>query len=570
MFACCVSGFITSNNFKNMVGSVKCAYERIYYDSQYGELKQKETKWEGLKINGKEKENLITKYTEIIKNNYKLVDIQDNFKKGSDFPNNKYGDDEKPYSGIFNILDKNVYYMEGFIQKLQEDIIDIYCSNGAVKDNDDNNLICDSNDLTNEESYLVKYINNVTKIMKYFSDEIDGSEKFINSLSKNQKVYEKQIDKLKSTSLEVSEDLDNYQNNFLDKAYHYINISKSCGYILVTIYYSILLVLVIGGCFLLWAYSYLKDQQILITFMHIFWNILKFFIFSFFMFGAAFGVLYICARDLIGYNEFLFSNDNIGEESKTYLLPNGKSKEFLRSCLFDKDSNYLSGLKFDINQKLYNLYNNLKSMNSSKNFLEKENGYQLYNKTIYCYNIDSLRHLEDNTDDAFDSSDNIILEINFTNVGTKFEIMINESYKIIFPDSSGGSRNLQDEETDFFQDVNGLGTSIENYNCGFIKNEVQILYDALYELSVESRISCALCCCIGFFGEISVIFYLLVMYHYDNVQFNEGISITSKNITRDNRRKFDMESQNGFMDKTRPPNLKKNNKKLDLEYEYKL
>ena len=51
MFACCVSGFITSHNFKNMVGSIKCAYERIYYDGKYGELSGKT--WGGLKNNEK-------------------------------------------------------------------------------------------------------------------------------------------------------------------------------------------------------------------------------------------------------------------------------------------------------------------------------------------------------------------------------------------------------------------------------------------------------------------------------------------------------------------------------------
>ena len=50
------------------------------------------------------------------------------------------------------------------------------------------------------------------------------------------------------------------------------------------------------------------------------------------MFGAAFGALYLCAQDLIGYNQFLFSNDNLGNNEKTYLLPTGASKEFLRFC----------------------------------------------------------------------------------------------------------------------------------------------------------------------------------------------------------------------------------------------
>ena len=97
--------------------------------------------------------------------------------------------------------------------------------------------------------------------------------------------------------------------------------------------------------------------------------------------------------------------------------------------------------------------------------------------------------------------------------------------------------------------------------------EIQILYDSLYELSIESRISCALCCCIGFFIEFSVAFYLLVVYHYNNIEFR-GDNDTQKSFPKNRNRKFDLDSQNEFMDKSRPPNLKKNNKKLDLEFNF--
>jgi hypothetical protein len=60
------------------------------------------------------------------------------------------------------------------------------------------------------------------------------------------------------------------------------------------------------------------------------------------------------------------------------------------------------------------------------------------------------------------------------------------------------------------------------------------------------------------------------MYHYNNEQFNEGIINNSKNKTREKKPKFDMESQNEFMDKSRPANIKKNNKKLDLEFNFKI
>ena len=54
IFACCVSGFITSYNFANKLGTIKCAYERVYYDSIYEELLQQK---EGLSSSKKLTEN---------------------------------------------------------------------------------------------------------------------------------------------------------------------------------------------------------------------------------------------------------------------------------------------------------------------------------------------------------------------------------------------------------------------------------------------------------------------------------------------------------------------------------
>ena len=114
-------------------------------------------------------------------------------------------------------------------------------------------------------------------------------------------------------------------------------------------------------------------------------------------------------------------------------------------------------------------------------------------------------------------------------------------------------------------ELNKLMDKIETLNCGFLKNELQILFDCLYELSIESRISWALCCCIGFFIEVAINFYLLVIYHYNNQQFKEGKD-NQDQFKINQQRKFDMESQNEFMDKSKPPNLKNKNKKLDLEF----
>ena len=741
VFACCISGIVTSYNFNNMVGSIKCAYERIYYDSQYGELKTSSTKWKGFKNN----DNLFNEYKKIINsNNYTALEINSEWKTEREHKNNNYRD----------ILDPELKYDTNFIDAIYN-IVENNCKENRVyyDISGNNEIVLDCTKLKNENSYFYKYINNITKNIKYSYEEITSVGKFISNIKNpnNKYAYTVQIEQLGNYFKVVSDDLNNYQTNFLDKAYHYIDIAKACGYILVIIFYSIVLFLVICGCIFLWAYSCLKEQNILNTFMHIFWNLSKFFVFAFFMFGAAFGALYLCAQDLIGYNQFLFSNDNLGSNEKTYLLPTGASKEFLRFCMNDDDNNYLRSINLTINEKIYNLYNNLKLINSSRQSFENNNyeNFKIVKKCVYIIENSRLRAIQEAEKTGtiyIDSTEPTEITINFTSIANQFGTMFNELYEIIYPyivipttepitiptstpitipttepitipttepitlpttapitipttepftipttvpitipttepitlpttipltiattvpitipttepitipttllttipttllttipttiittipttllttiptttlttipttllttiptttlttipttllttipttiittipttipttnttntTEGGNLRNLEDNNNEIIKDLQSLGKYIENYNCNYLKNEVQILYDALYEASIKSRISCALCCCIGFFGEISIIFYLLTMYHYNNEQFNEGIINNSKNNTREKKPKFDMESQNEFMDKSRPANIKKNNKKLDLEFNFKI
>ena len=48
-------------------------------------------------------------------------------------------------------------------------------------------------------------------------------------------------------------------------------------------------------------------------------------------------------------------------------------------------------------------------------------------------------------------------------------------------------------------------------NCSFIYNNINLMYRAMWDFSWETRILCALSCCIGFFGEIAVYSFLWVM-----------------------------------------------------------
>jgi len=582
VFACCISGFVTSTNFSNKVETTKCVYQRVYYDSIFGEInkdnkdkKKKNIPWEGLeKKDEKKRRNIIGEFEDFLNKDYEKFDFNfdDKWIKGNEWieeeeENEKLGsllENEFHYTMEFknslnDILHKCQYHYEDFNQSL----IDI---NGE--------LICDSFFESNN-SFVYRYFKEINRMIKYFFDEAKQIQDFITEneqKEKRQKSYEKQLNIADNILSNISDGFNIYKNGFLNDAYDYINIYNVCGYILVTIFYSILLVIVICSCFLLWAYSYFKEQRIIYTFMHVVWNILKFFSFLFFIFGAAFGASYLVSRDLIGYNKFLFSDLNLASNATTYLLPNGTTKEFLRYCINEKDSNYIN--KFDIPtiQKLKDLYYNRKI---GKEINEHYDWSDLKKEKV-CYYIinENLRNIEEKEEDSDDSSDQSdkTITLDFTGVGEAVRKMINEYHNKLFNEESSPVLRLFQEEksegkTKIIPELKALSEAIDKLNCGYLKTEMQILYDTLYELSIESRISCALCCCIGFFIELSIAFYLLVLYHYNNIEFRDD-NDSQRSFPKNRNRKFDLDSQNEFMDKSRPPNLKKNNKKLDLEFNF--
>ena len=576
VFACCISGFVTSHNFSNKVETTKCIYERVYYDSIYGEI-NKDNPWEGLI----QKQDIITKFEDFLinENNYKFsFDLNDEsvWIKGIDWIE-KEGDNNN--LNLAELLKPEFYYTNQFKEELTKILIN--CQNQNIKFSgsliDKNGeLICDSS-LKSHNSFIYGYVNKINRMIQYFFDEVKQIQDFIEDNEKaeekkeKRKSYKKQLNIAENILSDISVGFNNYKTGFLEDAYRYINIYNICGYILVTIFYSILLVIVICSCFLLWAYSYFKEQRIIYAIMHVAWNILKFFSFLFFMFGAAFGASYLVSRDLIGYNQFLFSDLNLAYNVTTYLLPNGATKEFLRYCINEEDSNYINNFEIPTIQLLKDLYNNMKK---GKEIKEHYKGDDLKDEKecYYVINENNLRNIEVGDDDSTDPSDSDendeLITLDFTDVAVAVIDMINKIHDELYKKFSRVLRLFQEEKKqEIIPKLEELSDAIDKLNCGYLKTEIQILYDSLYELSIESRISCALCCCIGFFIEFSVAFYLLVLYHYNNIEFRDD-NDTQKSFPKNRNRKFDLDSQNEFMDKSRPPNLKKNNKKLDLEFNF--
>ena len=72
ILACCISGFFTANRYGFSLYGFQCAYERIYYDSMYGQLKNTYPKWEGFNEINTVYKNLNNTYNYIIDSKTKL------------------------------------------------------------------------------------------------------------------------------------------------------------------------------------------------------------------------------------------------------------------------------------------------------------------------------------------------------------------------------------------------------------------------------------------------------------------------------------------------------------------
>ena len=539
--------------FGKYIRVTQCAYERIYYDSEYGQLKDSLPRWEGLK-----------------NNKIKLSDsknLVDNFNKETYVTSNSFLSNNISWTTA-EIINGIGYTFKGpnywpYVRAIEE--IFKKCSQGNLYLKNNDQLFCDKDNPDSTSSVLGSFIYEVNKIKNKIIEKYEEMEESLLDLKDYSEFYSEQLNTSINNFDLISQDLKNYKSGHLDEVKHYVKIAKGCGYILVMIYLCILSFISVCGCLFLLAYSYLTNQGNLDILMHIVWNSIKFFSFSFFIYGAMFGMLFNGLRDLINVNIFLFGDNLIAE--KTYLLPHEKSKEFLYFCLTEEKAEFTDEMDSLVSENLDELYTNVGTLN---NLLNKDYNLKSHFEDTYEIKTSRNRRLELNPDpsdssiDEFDSDSDYSFESDNEDNNTTslpFETVIS-MIKEINDSFTDFKKNNNIEETSYNQE-----SLLNSLDCGFLKNDLNILYNSLYDLSVESRILCFLSCFIAFFGEILVNFYLLSMYHYNKTEFKEGnLEFTSRRRIREIDRNADSNSQNEFMDKSKPDNMKKFNKKLDLEF----
>ena len=452
ILACIIAGFVSANRLGFALNGIQCAYERIYYDSINGQMKDSYPKWMGFK-NANDTINL---FKNILG---KLVgrDLQS-------LTNNFYYSKEQieKETNITNITNISFIYPveKNFVQK----IIEIERSQ---KD---------------DIEKIKEGLNEINRIM--FSTIINYIQFITNSyiISSNTKFSEK-ISEIEFI-FKFESELKEYKSKFMPDLKYLINVGKGVFKILPIIYFSILLIFVVGSGALLITYFCKKvNQQWWILPMHIAWNGVRFFIFSFFMYGFAYGALDYLSRDLIALLQYTFSRENL--ENGPSIIPE-KTQNFFKYCLLSQPNITELFSKYD---------------NTLVEFLKNA-------AALYKFKANNPQYSSE-----------------ISKVNDAFSSLVKTVNGLIESEITFYSGNL----TSLVNIINRDGNIYESLDCGFLNITLNVMYRAVWDFSWESRNLCALSCCIAFFGIIAVYSFLWVMELWKR----EGGEIPSKNKYND-------------------------------------
>ena len=353
--------------------------------------------------------------------------------------------------------------------------------------------------MSNNEFY--KNANNLTlPIVSRYGKIIDAVYKLQNL------DFENSLNSLKTFFDSVISDFSTLNSNFLKEFYYYARIANGWGRVLTMVYLCLLLIVVTFAGFSMMFYVCIINQGYLRIFMHILWNIIRFFIFSFFFYGGAYGMCYLALRDAVAYVMFVFGEKNLSPESTSYLIPRNDGKNYLNFCLLNENSDYKYRINNILTTSLEDYFRNYKELIP---LIEEYNNYYKDSSSYDSAQKDLLDEQNKMISLIKKKVDNVLCRANCND----------------FPEVSVRKGGL-----------------FGSFDCSFLKSDLAMMYRTLYDMSVEARILCALSCCIGFFGAIAVYFFLLVLHHYNNELFYDQDN--SNFIWFDGNRKTKKKSSN--------------------------
>jgi len=257
------------------------------------------------------------------------------------------------------------------------------------------------------------------------------------------------------------------EKSLLKEYHYYLKRLKACLKVLSMIYYCLFLIATTLAAVSLMFYACLKRQGYLLTVMHVLWNVIRFFIFSFFLYGTAYGIFFLILRDMVYVTDYIFDKENLGKQSPDYV---DGGQNILEFCLYG-EKNFIklnSPISYDISSALNDFFK-------------------------YYY----IKYRND------------------------------ETIKKKFCDPDGKDNKLKCSDFDDLCERAGqIGGLFGSFDCGFVKDDLNNLKWTLNDASTESRILAATSLSASFFGAVAIYFFLLVMHHYNNeLFFDTGKSI---------------------------------------------
>ena len=421
MLACSISACVTINRFGFALDGALCSLDRIYYDFRNGTLKETNPRWAGF-----DELFTISTYLSEIENPYEKLYTK------------VLGDMKTLFCSYKELCQQN----EDLCCQQQEDC----CSSKELCEQ--NKEFCGSYKKLWGSLEIINTIYDKNKNNENFKKMVDLKNYF----NKDNEVrsYVNEFEKLKD------------DGKFLEECHDYGDILFGWMKVLSMVYFCLFLITITLAGVAMMFYACLKRQGYLITIMHVLWNIIRFFMFSFFIFGAAYGIFDKVLKDTILVIQNIFLYENLGSQKMQNLVP----RAFLEHCVpKESETEHNFAIKLINNTKLISELQNFYYM--LEDIPEKEEICSMLGNTnngLACKSLSSLAHDE--------------------------------------------------------------GGIFGYFDCGFLENDLNMAYRALYDISEESEILSALSLTSSFFGAIAVYFYLLVLHHYNNeLFFDSGKSI---------------------------------------------
>ena len=326
--------------------------------------------------------------------------------------------------------------------------------------------------------------NNLTNIIKNFNtfissipnaSEVSNPDDFTESMIINswKKIYTIKSEKINEEIFSNSkfDQIKTGDKGLLKEYHYYLKRLKACLKVLSMIYYCLFLIATTLAAVSLMFYACLKRQGYLLTVMHVLWNVIRFFIFSFFLYGTAYGIFFLILRDMVYVTDYIFDKENLGKQSPDYV---DGGQNILEFCLYGEKNlvNVDSPIKYELSSALNDFFK-------------------------YYY-------------------------IKYRNGGKKDDETIKEN----FCDEEGKDKLKCSVFDDLCERASQIGGLFGSFDCGFVKDDLYNLLWTLDDASTESRILAATSLSASFFGAVAIYFFLLVMHHYNNeLFFDTGKSI---------------------------------------------